>query len=119
LTSIDYFNEQGKKFFWKDVELYNGDEALDDFQIALINLLREMDFVPKTENYYLNELYKTTYGKNNNQAGKALTTIGVKRLRKKLGGELVSGYVIGNPKRFKTFIVEEKEKELKVDLSIF
>lgn len=119
LTSLDYFNEQGKKFIWKNVELYNGDEALDDFQIALINLLREMDFVPKTENYHLNELYKTTYGKNNNQAGKALTTIGVKRLRKKLGGELVSGYVIGNPKRFKTFIVEEKEKELKVDLSIF
>ena len=119
MTSLDYFNKQGKKFIWKDVELYNGDEALDDFQVALINLLREMNFVQKTGNYHLNELYDATYGKNNTQAGKALTTIGVKRLRKKLGGELVSGYVIGNPKRFKTFIVEEKEKESKVDLSIF
>lgn len=121
LTSLDYFNEQGKKFLWKDVELYNGDEALDDFQITLINLLRKVDFVPKTGNYGINELYKATYGKNNNEAGKALATIGAKRQRKKIGGELVSGYVIGNPRRFKTFIVEEKEedKELKIDLSIF
>ena len=37
LTSLDYFNQQGNKFIWKDVEVYNGNESLDDFQIELIN----------------------------------------------------------------------------------
>lgn len=117
LSSLDYFNNQGQQFIWKDVELYNSEETLDDFQIALINRLQKTDFVPK--DYSLKELYSDTYGKNHTRAGKALTTIGVKRDRKKVDGNLVSGYVIENQKRFNTFLIEEEEKELKVDLSIF
>ena len=99
--------------------MYNGDEALDDFQIALINLLQKTDFVPKTDNYVIDELYNKTYGKNAIEAGKALTTIGVERKRKKLDGELVSGYIIGNQKRFDTFVIKEEKRELRVDFSIF
>ena len=119
LSSLDYFNEQEQKFIWKNVEVYNGDEALDDFQIALINLLQKTDFVPKTDNYVIDELYNKTYGKNAIEAGKALTTIGVERKRKKLDGELVSGYIIGNQKRFDTFVIKEEKRELRVDFSIF
>ena len=119
LSSLDYFNEQEQKFIWKNVEVYNGDEALDDFQIALINLLQKTDFVPKTDNYAIDELYNKTYGKNAIEAGKALTTIGVERKRKKLDGELVSGYIIGNQKRFDTFVIKEEKRELRVDFSIF
>ena len=119
LSSLDYFNEQEQKFVWKNVEVYNGDEALDDFQIALINLLQKTDFVPKTDNYAIDELYNKTYGKNAIEAGKALTTIGVERKRKKLDGELVSGYIIGNQKRFDTFVIKEENRELRVDFSIF
>lgn len=119
LSSLDYFNEQEQKFIWKNVEVYNGEENLDDFQIALINLLQKTDFVLKTGNHIINELYKESYGKNAIEAGKALTTIGVERKRKKLDGELVSGYVVGNQKRFDTFVTKEERRELRVDFSIF
>ena len=119
LSSLDYFNEQEQKFIWKNVEVYNGEENLDDFQIALINLLQKTDFVLKTGNHIINELYKESYGKNAIEAGKALTTIGVERKRKKLDGELVSGYVVGNQKRFDTFVIKEERRELRVDFSIF
>ena len=119
LSSLDYFNEQEQKFVWKNVEVYNGEENLDDFQLTLINLLQKTDFVLKTGDYIINELYKETYGKNNNEAGKALTTIGVERKRKKLDGKLVSGYVVGNQKRFDTFVTKEEERELRVDFSTF
>lgn len=119
LSSLDYFNEQEQKFVWKNVEVYNGEENLDDFQLTLINLLQKTDFVLKTGDYIINELYKETYGKNNNEAGKALTTIGVERKRKKLDGKLVSGYVVGNQKRFDTFVTKEEERELRVEFSTF
>ena len=119
LSSLDYFNEQEQKFIWKNVEVYNGEENLDDFQLALINLLQKTDFVLKTGNHIINELYKESYGKNAIEAGKALTTIGVERKRKKLDGELVSGYVVGNQKRFDTFVIKEEKRELRVDFSIF
>lgn len=119
LSSLDYFNEQEQKFIWKNVEVYNGEENLDDFQLALINLLQKTDFVLKTGNHIINELYKESYGKNAIEAGKALTTIGVERKRKKLDGELVSGYVVGNQKRFDTFVTKEERRELRVDFSIF
>lgn len=119
LSSLDYFNEQEQKFIWKNVEVYNGEENLDDFQLALINLLQKTDFVLKTGNHIINELYKESYGKNAIEAGKALTTIGVERKRKKLDGELVSGYVVGNKKRFDTFVTKEERRELRVDFSIF
>ena len=41
------------------------------------------------------------------------------RKRKKLDGELVSGYVVGNQKRFDTFVTKEERRELRVDFSIF
>lgn len=121
LASLDYFNKQGNKFAWKDVEVYNGNEALDDFQIYIINSLSNNDFVAKTGDFYVMQLYKEAYGNNNNKAGKALQTIGVKRERRKIGGMQISGYCIGNHKRFNTFIPkdEEHKKELKIDYSAF
>lgn len=31
----------------------------------------------------------------------------------------VSGYIIGNQKRFDTFVIKEERRELRVDFSIF
>ncbi|MGI1782417.1 phage resistance protein, partial [Streptococcus uberis] len=44
LNSLEYFQKIGKWYQWKDVEVFN-DIDLDEFQIALINALQEVDFV--------------------------------------------------------------------------
>ena len=119
LSSLDYFNEQEQKFIWKNVEVYNGDEELDDFQISLINLLQETDFVARSYNPSIDYLYDKIYGRNTTKAGNALRTIGVKRDRKRVNGERLSGYVIENQKRFDTFVIKEEKRELRVDFSIF
>lgn len=116
LTSLEYFNQQGNKFIWKDVEVYNGNEALDDFQIELINRLLENDFVPK--DYFLEQAFLKCYGKNNNKCGKAIKIIGVESYRKRIDGKLVGGYRITNRRRFDSF-APKINTELSIDFSIF
>lgn len=116
LTSLDYFNQQGNKFIWKDVEVYNGNEALDDFQIELINRLLENDFVPK--DYFLEQAFLKCYGKNNNKCGEAIKIIGVESYRKRIDGKLVGGYRITNKRRFDSF-APKINTELSIDFSIF
>lgn len=116
LTSLDYFNQQGNKFIWKDVEVYNGNESLDDFQIELINRLLENDFVPK--DYLLEQVFLKCYGKNNNKCGEAIKIIGVESYRKRIDGKLVGGYRITNKRRFDSF-APKINTELSIDFSIF
>ena len=116
LTSLEYFNQQGNKFIWKDVEVYNGNEALDDFQIELINRLLENDFVPK--DYFLEQSFLKCYGKNNNKCGEAIKIIGVESYRKRIDGKLVGGYRITNKRRFDSF-APKINTELSIDFSIF
>lgn len=116
LTSLEYFNQQGNKFVWKDVEVYNGNEALDDFQIELINRLLENDFVPK--DYLLEQAFLKCYGKNNNKCGEAIKIIGVESYRKRIDGKLVGGYRITNKRRFDSF-APKINTELSIDFSIF
>ena len=116
LTSLEYFNQQGNKFIWKDVEVYNGNEALDDFQIELINRLLENDFVPK--DYFLEQAFLKCYGKNNNKCGEAIKIIGVESYRKRIDGKLVGGYRITNRRRFDSF-APKINTELSIDFSIF
>ncbi len=116
LTSLDYFNQQGNKFIWKDVEVYNGNESLDDFQIELINRLLENDFVPK--DYLLEQAFLKCYGKNNNKCGEAIKIIGVESYRKRIDGKLVGGYRITNKRRFDSF-APKINTELSIDFSIF
>lgn len=108
LTSLDYFNQQGNKFIWKDVEVYNGNESLDDFQIELINLLLANNFVPKGN--YLEQLFLKCYGKNNNKCGEAIKIIGVESYRKRIDGKLVGGYRITNRRRFNSFVPKSAEE---------
>ena len=90
------------KFIWKDVEVYNGNESLDDFQIELINQLLVNKFVPKSN--YLEQLFLKCYGKNNNRCGEAIKIIGVESYRKRIDGKLVGGYRITNGRRFNSFV---------------
>ena len=108
LTSLDYFNQQGNKFIWKDVEVYNGNESLDDFQIELINQLLVNKFVPKSN--YLEQLFLKCYGKNNNRCGEAIKIIGVESYRKRIDGKLVGGYRITNGRRFNSFVPKSIEE---------
>lgn len=110
MASLDYFNQQGNKFIWKDVEVYNGDEALDDFQVFLIDDLEKHEFVPK--DCYYRELALKLYGKNTHLLSKALQTIGVSSKRIRIDGNLKTVYYVSNPKRFKAFGVKyEKPTE--------
>ena len=108
LTSLDYFNQQGNKFIWKDVEVYNGNESLDDFQIELINQLLVNKFVPKSN--YLEQLFLKCYGKNNNKCGEAIKIIGVESYRNRIDGKLVGGYRITNGRRFNSFVPKSIEE---------
>ncbi|HEM3442736.1 TPA: phage resistance protein [Streptococcus suis] len=114
LTSLDYFKEQSQKFEWRDVEVFN-DVDLDDFQMLLLNALSYQEYVARTDNLPVEELFRKTYGTNGNKAKNALETIGVGSKRKKVNGRLVTVYIVSNQKRFNSFLPEdEKTKELKV-----
>lgn len=116
LISLDYFKEQGEKFIWKDVEVYNGNETLDDFQMYLINELQSSDYVVRSNGNDLIDIYKRTYGSNTVKAGKTLQTIGVKPAKKKINGEVMSIYRIANQKRFNSFIPHEEVEDKKLSL---
>ncbi|HEM3634434.1 TPA: phage resistance protein, partial [Streptococcus suis] len=111
---LDYFKEQGQKFEWKTVEVFN-DVDLDDFQMLLLNTLTEQDYLVRTDNLFVEELYRKTYGNNGVKAKNAMETIGVGSKRKKIKNRLVTVYVVNNLKRFESYIPEdEKTKELRV-----
>ncbi|WP_236127826.1 phage resistance protein [Streptococcus sp. GS001] len=116
LASLDYFKGQGEKFIWKDVEVYNGNEDLDDFQMYLINELQLSKYVVRSNENGLINIYKTTYGNNTVKAGKALQTIGVKSTKKKINGEVMTIYRIANKKRFNSFIPHEEVEVKKLSL---
>lgn len=116
LASLDYFKEQGEKFIWKDVEVYNGNEALDDFQIYLINELQKSDYVVRSNGNDLIAICEKTYGKNNVKMGKALQTIGIESAKKKINGEVMAVYRVANPKRFNSFIPHEEVEDKKLSL---
>lgn len=116
LASLDYFKERGEKFIWKDVEVYNGNETLDDFQMFLINELQLSEYVVRSNKNGLIDIYKRTYGNNTVKAGKALQTIGVKPAKKKINGEVMSIYRIANQKRFNSFIPHEEVEDKKLSL---
>lgn len=116
LASLDYFKDQGKKFIWKDVEVYNGNEALDDFQMCLINELQLSEYVVRSNENGLIDIYKRTYGNNTAKVSKALQTIGVKPAKKKINGEVMTIYCIANPKRFNSFIPHEEVEDKKLSL---
>lgn len=103
LSSLEYFNTQGNQYRWKNVEVFN-DIDLDEFQIALINALQEVDFVQRTDNKTIIELARQVYGTNNNKLGKALGEIGVKPISKKVNSRTVRGYKIDNIIRFSKYI---------------
>ncbi|WP_226996450.1 hypothetical protein [Streptococcus suis] len=67
--------EQGQKFEWKAVEVFN-DVDLDDFQMLLLNTLTEQDYLVRTDNLFVEELYRKTYGNNGVKAKNAMETIG-------------------------------------------
>lgn len=104
LNSMDYFKGQGEKYLWKDVEVFN-DIDLDDFQLALINALQEVDFVQRTGNKEVIDLSATVYRGNSKLIGKAMAEIGVKSISKKVNGKVARGYIIENRERFEKFIV--------------
>lgn len=108
LASLDYFKDQGGKFIWKDVEVYNGNEALDDFQMCLINELQFSEYVVRSDKNDLIDIYKKTYGSNTAKAGKALQTIGVASAQKRINGKVRTIYRIANQKRFNSFIPHEE-----------
>ena len=116
LASLDYFKQQGKNFIWKDVEVYNGNEALDDFQIYLINELQKSDYVVRSNENDLIDICDKTYGKNNVKMGKALQTIGVESAKKKINGEVMAVYRVANQKRFNSFIPHEEMEDRKLSL---
>ncbi|VHE86790.1 bacteriophage resistance protein [Streptococcus pyogenes] len=114
LVSLEYFQRNGMKFDWRTVEVVNDDD-LDDFQIYLINRLSETNFVER--DFYVKELYKSTYGTNNNQACQKMRTIGVKSYRKQTtGGRKIPGYKVDNIKRFNKFSGEQKENSNLFDI---
>ncbi|MGV3027898.1 phage resistance protein [Streptococcus hyovaginalis] len=103
LNSLEYFNNIGGQYIWKNVEVFN-DIDLDEFQIALINALQEVDFVQRTDNKTIIELARQVYGTNNNKLGKALGEIGVKPISKKVNSRTVRGYKIDNIIRFSKYV---------------
>lgn len=104
LHAMKYFKEQDCKFFWRSVEVFN-DIELDEFQIAMINALQEVEFVQRTGNKEVIDLAFATYGKSIKAMSKALAEIGIKSVSKRVMGQVVRGYVIDNKERFDKFIV--------------
>lgn len=113
LSSLDYFKEVGARFEWQSVELIN-DVDLDEFQILMIDLLSQRDFVVRTDNQNVEELYQKTYGKNGIRAKNAMETIGIKSERKKYKGRLVTAYVVNNQKRFDSYVIDPEDNQLEV-----
>ncbi|WP_303973774.1 hypothetical protein [Streptococcus merionis] len=113
LSSLDYFKEVGARFEWQNVEVFN-DVDLDEFQVLMIDLLSQYDFVVRTGNPPVEELFQKTYGMNGNKARNALETIGIKSKRKKHQGRLVTAYVVDNQKRFDSYVIEPEKQELSV-----
>ena len=103
INSLEYFNEIGGQYHWKNVEVFN-DIDLDEFQVALINALQEVEFVQRTDNREVIDLALQVYGKNGNALGKALSEIGVKGRSKKVNGKTVRGYEVENKSRFEKYI---------------
>lgn len=88
---------------------------LDDFQMLLLNTLNHKEYITRTDNFLVEELYRKTYGNNGVKARNALETIGVRSKRKKVNGRAVTVYTVNNLKRFESYIPEDKKtKELKV-----
>ena len=108
LSSLSYFKKNQNIFDWKNVEVINNID-LDEFQIALLNALQEVDFVQKSQNKNVLELYNQVYGKNNKKAKDSIEAIGVLTTRKRVNGNRVTGYIIGNKQRFDSFIFEDDE----------
>lgn len=104
LNSMEYFKEQDKKYLWKNVEVFN-DIDLDDFQLALINALQEVDFVQRTGNKEVIDLSSAVYRGNSKLLSKALAEIGIKATSKRINGKVSRGYIIENKERFDKFIV--------------
>ncbi|HEM3492041.1 TPA: phage resistance protein [Streptococcus suis] len=114
LTSLDYFREQRHKFEWKAVEVFN-DVDLDDFQMLLLNTLSYQEYVIRTDNQPVEELFRKTYGTNGIKAKNALQTIGVGTRRRIINNKKVTVYIVNNLKRFESFNPEdEKPKELRI-----
>ncbi|HFI0404340.1 TPA: phage resistance protein [Streptococcus suis] len=114
LTSLDYFREQGQKFEWKAVEVFN-DVDLDDFQMLLLNALSYQEYLIRTDNLPVEELFRKTYGTNGIKAKNALETIGVGTRRRTINKKKVTVYIVNNLKRFESYIPEdEKSKELRI-----
>jgi CubicO group peptidase (beta-lactamase class C family) len=103
INSIEYFNKIGGQYHWKNVEVFN-DIDLDEFQVALINALQEVEFVQRTDNKEVIDLALQVYGKNGNALSKAVSEIGVKSKSKKVNGKTVRGYIIENKNRFDKYI---------------
>jgi hypothetical protein len=103
INSIEYFNKIGGQYHWKNVEVFN-DIDLDEFQVALINALQEVEFVRRTDNKEVIDLALQVYGKNGNALSKAVSEIGVKSKSKKVNGKTVRGYIIENRNRFDKYI---------------
>lgn len=103
LNSLEYFNKIGQLYLWKHVEVYNEIE-MDDFQVALIQALQEIEFVQRTGNKEVIDLSNQTYGKNMNMLSKAISEIGVKSVSRKVNGKTVRGYEVDNDKRFEKYI---------------
>jgi hypothetical protein len=104
LNSMEYFKQQNEMYLWKNVEVFN-DIDLDDFQLALINALQEIDFVQRTGNKVIIDLSVAVYRGSSKLLGKAISEIGVKAVSKRVQGKTVRGYVIDNQDRFDKFIV--------------
>ncbi|MTB64101.1 phage resistance protein [Streptococcus sp. zg-86] len=104
LNSMEYFKQQGEMYLWKNVEVIN-DIDLDDFQVALINSLQEVDFVQRTGNKEVVDLSVAVYRGNNAKLSNALSEIGVKATSKKINGKAVRGYVVENQERFDKFVI--------------
>lgn len=98
LNSLDYFNEIGQEYYWKNVEVFN-DIDLDDVQVALINSLLKVDYVVRDG--VVAELFNQVYGRNYNLVKKSLQEIGVKSDRLTTGDRSTI-YRIENKKRFET-----------------
>lgn len=104
LNSLERFQKIGKWYQWKDVEVFN-DIDLDEFQVALINALQEVDFVQRTDNKEVIDLSLQVYGKSNHALSKAISEIGVRSRSKKVNGKTVRGYEIENKTRFDKYIL--------------
>ena len=113
LTSLDYFKKQGKKFEWRAVEVFN-DLELDDFQILMVNLLNERDYVTRTGDLFIEELFRKTYGNNGKKANNSMESIGVKSRRQRVDGRVSTVYYVHNKRRFDSYVINENPEDIRV-----